>query len=189
MKTSGLLIGAAMVAVLVLQGCAMEGIVQNEHAAAPVAVPQTSAESQVSQRSGATEPAVTSIKSKSDFEAVQAAIQQQMQPGGRYASVDPSGRATVEGRLQDMGTLFAQHGDTDKMDSKALARLNDDQNAINGVLAARDGNRLICHDEMPVGSHLPKRVCRTLSEIQNQQNNSQKTMRELQMKPSEIGGH
>jgi hypothetical protein len=48
---------------------------------------------------------------------------------------------------------------------------------------------MVCHDEMPVGSHLPKRVCRTLSEIQNQQNSSQQTMRELQMKPSQIGGH
>lgn len=189
MKISGLLLGVAMVTALALQGCATGGNVQNTQAGIPAAVPQTSTGAQVSQTSETTGPTVTGIKSQSDFEAVQAAVQQQMQPGGRYASVDPSGRAAVDGRLQDMGKLFAQYGNVDKMESQALARLNDDQNAINAVLAARDGNRLVCHDEMPVGSHLPKRVCRTLSEIQNQQNNSQQTMREMQMKPSQLGGH
>lgn len=189
MKTSGLLMGAAvMVAVLALQGCATGGDVQNRQTVAPAAVPQAPAAPQVSGASDATGPAVTGINSKSDFEAVQAAIRQQMQPGGRYASVDPSGRASVEGRLQDMGTLFAQFDSVDKMSPQALSRLNDDQNAINAVLAARDGNRLVCHDEMPVGSHLPKRVCRRLSEIQNQQNNSQQLMRQMQMKPSQVGG-
>jgi hypothetical protein len=120
---------------------------------------------------------------------VQAAIQQQMQSGGRFASVDPSGRAAVNGRLQDMASLFAQYDSTDKMGPGVLSRLNDDQNAINATLAARDGNRLVCHDETPVGSHFSKRVCRTLSEIQNQQNDSQKAMRDLQMKPSQLGGH
>lgn len=177
-----------MVAVLALQGCATGGNVQGAPAAAPAAVPQASAGSQVSQ-SQATGPAVTSIRSKTDFEAVQAAVNQQMQPGGRFSSVDPKGRATVSGRFQDMASLFDQYGSVDKMNPTAMARLNDDQNAINAVLAARDGNRMVCHDELPVGSHLPKRVCRKLSEIQHQQNNSQQMMRELQMRPSQVGGH
>lgn len=176
-----------MVAVLALQGCATGGNVQGTPAAAPV--PQASTGAQVSHASKATGPAVTSINSKSDFEAVQAAVQQQMQPGGRFSSVDPTGRATVNGRFQDMASLFDQYGSVDEMNATAMARLNDDQNAINAVLAARDGNRMICHDELPVGSHLPKRVCRRLSEIQNQQNNSQQMMREMQMKPSQVGGH
>lgn len=188
MKTSGLLAGIAMVTMLALQGCATTGANSQDTQGAPAAVSQTSG-AQVSQDSKATGPAVTSVRTKSDFEAVQAAIQQQMQAGGRFASVDPSGRATVNGRLQDMGTLFDQYGDVDKMSPTAMARLDDDQNSINAVLAARDGNRLVCHDEMPVGSHLPQRVCRTLSEIQNQHNDSQQNMRELQMKPSQVGGH
>jgi hypothetical protein len=188
MKTSGLLAGVAMLPILLLQGCATSGGNPQNAQAAPAAVSQPSA-AQMSPASKATGPAVTSIRTKSDFEAVQAAIQQQMQTGGRFSSVDPSGRAAVSGRLQDMATLFDQYGDVDKMDPTAMARLNDDQNSINAVLAARDGNRMVCHDEMPVGSHLPKRVCRTLSDIQNQQNSSQQTMRELQMKPSQIGGH
>lgn len=188
MKISGSLTGTVMVTVLALQGCATGGNVQSAQAAAPTATSQTSG-SQASLASKATGPAVTSIRNKSDFEAVQAAIQQQMQAGGRFASVDPSGRAAVNGRLQDMASLFAQYDSTDKMGPGGLSRLNDDQNAINATLAARDGNRLVCHDETPVGSHFSKRVCRTLSEIQNQQNNAQKAMRDLQMKPSQLGGH
>jgi hypothetical protein len=188
MKTSGLLAGAAMLAVLALQGCATTGGNPQNAQAASAAVLQPSA-AQGSPVAKAAGPAVTGIRTKSDFEAVQAAIQQQMQAGGRFSSVDPSGRAAVNGRLQDMAALFDQYGDVDKMGPQVMARVNDDQNSINAVLAARDGNRMVCHDEMPVGSHLPKRVCRTLSEIQNQQNSSQQTMRALQTKPSQVGGH
>lgn len=187
MKTSGLLFGVTVVGVLALQGCTTAAGVQNAQVPTAVAAPQTTAAA--SHASAAAGPAVKGISTKSDFEAVQAAINQQMQPGGRFSSVDPTGRATVNGRFQDMAALFEQYGSVDKMNPAAMARLDSDQNAINGVLASRDGNRLICHDETPVGSHLPKRVCRTLSEIQNQQNNAQQMMRQNSMRQSQIGGH
>lgn len=192
MKTSGLLLGAAMMAVLGLQGCATSGNVQNPQAAAPATAPQAVAGPSASQASGATGPVVTAVNTKSDFEAVQAAVNQQMQPGGRFASVDSAGREAVSGRFQDMASLFDQYGSFDKMGPDARTRVDGDQNAINAVLAAHDGNRLICHDEMPVGSHLPKRVCRTLSEIQNGQQNANQLMRRMQSVGSDNimnGGH
>jgi hypothetical protein len=170
MKTSGWLFGAAAVAVLVLQGCAGSGGVKYAAGAQPGAASQASASSM---------PVVTAINSKDDFDAVKAAVDKLMQPGGRYASVDPAGRATVNGRFQDMSALFAQYGTIDKMAPAAKERVDSDQNAINAVLAAHDGNRLVCHNEMPVGSHLPKRVCRTLTEIQNEQKNSQQLIRRM----------
>jgi hypothetical protein len=178
MKISGLLISAVIIT-LALQGCATSGNVQNTQKAPSTAAAQTTSAA-VSQTSAATGPVVTSVNTKSDFEAVQAAINQQMQPGGRFGSVDSAGRATVSGRFEDMASLFDQYGSFDKMGPDARARINGDQNAINAVLAAHDGNRLICHDEMPVGSHLPKRVCRSLSEIQNAQNNANELMRRMQ---------
>jgi hypothetical protein len=181
MKTSGWIVAVVLAAGgLMLHGCASSGDVNyTPGAASGAATPASSSSTQI----------VTAVHTKSDFEAVRAAIEKQMQPGGRFSSVDPAGRATIDGRFQDMAALFGQYDATDKMGPTGLARLNDDQNAINEVLAARDGNRLICHNELPVGSHLPKRVCRTLSEIQNQQNNSQQMMRQMQMKPTQSGGH
>lgn len=171
MKISGWMAMAAIATTLALQGCAGDAGVKYAPGAEPSA----------SNTSATPAPAIVStITTKSDFEAVQAAIQQQMQAGKRYASVDPAGRASVNGRLQDMAGLFDKYGSVDKMGAGAQTRINDDQNAINAVLAAHDGSRMICHNEMPVGSHLPKRVCRSLTEIHNDQNNSHQMMRQMQ---------
>lgn len=183
MKTSGWWVMAAAVAGLALQGCASNGDLHYAPGAAPSATTHAT---------GATAPVVTGINTKSDFEAVQAAINKQMEPGGRFSSVTPSGRAEINGRFQDMAGLFDRYGSVDKMGPTNLAQLTGDQNAINGVLAPHDGNRLICHDEMPVGSHLPKRVCRTLSEIQNQKTNANtllRTMRNSGSYNTMYGGH
>lgn len=180
MKTSGWLSIGVLVSVALLQGCASTGGV----AYAPSAAPGSSAS-----KAAASAPVVSAIHTKSDFDAVHAAVEQQMRAGGRYGSVDPASRATVDGRFQDMAALFEQYDSTDKMGPTAMARINDDQNAINAALAAHDGNRLICHNETPVGSHLPTRVCRTLSQIQNDEHDAQQTMRIESMRPSQFGGH
>jgi hypothetical protein len=175
MKTSGWVVAVLLVAGgLALQGCASSGDVHYAPGAAPgAAAPATSASMQV----------VTAVHTKSDFEAVRAAIEKQMQPGGRFSSVDPAGRATVDGRFQDMAVLFDQHGSIDEMTPTAMARINDDQNAINAVLAPQDGNRLICTQETHVGSHFPTRVCHTLSELRSNSTNTQQTMHQLQSRP------
>jgi hypothetical protein len=183
MKAAGWLVVAMVVTSMALQGCAGgAGVVQY----APGAEPGSSA-----QAAAASAPVVTAIYDESSFQAVRAAVDQQMKPGGRYSSTAASERAKVNGRFDDMAALFSRFGTFDKMDQAAKSRINDDQNAINAVLAARDGNRLICHNEMPIGSHLPKRVCRTLSEIQNQKTQTDQMMRAIQSKGTNnpnIGG-
>lgn len=179
MKASKWIVAAMLVAGGIgLQGCASNATVDYSPGAAPSA-------------NAATKPttAITGITDKVSFEAVRKAVEQQMQGNGRYASVDSAERAKVNTHFNDMAALFDQYGSVDKMGPAAMTRINDDQNAINETLATRDGDRLICREEMPVGSHLPKRVCRTLSEIRNEQNNVQQTLRENSMKSSQLGGH
>lgn len=197
MRTSGKLIVALAMAGLVLQGCAADG---SRPDAAPVASAQASAPQ--ASAPAAPNPApqaaaipekggkpVVAANTKDDFDAIAAAIRQQMQPGGRFAFVDSKGRSSVNMRLDDMSVLFNRYGTVDGMSADAQSRLLDDQNTINEVLARYDSNRLICREEVPVGSHFPKRVCRTLGQIQQEQNNAQQMMRINQMRGSQIGGH
>lgn len=178
MKTSLWMVTIAVGAALALQGCASTGGVNYAPGAAPSADSAT-----------APAKAITGITDKASFDAVRSAVEQQMQGNGRYASIDSAGRTAVNTHFDDMAALFDQYGSVDKMGTAAMIRINDDQNAINKTLAARDGDRLICREEMPVGSHLPKRVCRTLSEIRNDQYNAQQVLRIRSMSQSEIGGH
>lgn len=163
MKTLGWLVMA--LGLVALQGCASNGGVQYAAGAQPPPPTRRAVSKAV--------PAVTGVHSRTDFAAVDAAIRQEMAPGGRFGSVTKGTRALVDGRLADMSALFDKYASVDQMDAGAVARLNDDQNAINAALAPNDGNRLICREETPVGTNIPKRVCRTLTQIRNQQNAAQ----------------
>lgn len=176
-------LAVAVVVAVVLQGCASDGGIKYAPGAGPA---------QATNAGASSAPVVTAIHSKDDFVAVRAAVSQQMQTGGRFASVSRDGRATIESRFQDMASLFDQYETFDKMTPNAREKINDDQNAINGELAHYDGNRLVCHDEYPVGSHLPKRICRTLTQIRDEQNSANQMMRRMQSNGSDNtmnGGH
>jgi hypothetical protein len=88
-----------------------------------------------------------------------------------------------------MGKLYDQFGSVDKMDQAAKVRLLADQSTVNAILTKRDGDRLICQTELPVGSHLPVKTCKTYSQIQAQERNAQEYLRQSFATPQNVGGH
>lgn len=186
---------AAVSGALLLQGCAQTGGVKADSPpTADVATAPAPAAVAMSAKSTAAIPEyegkpVVAADTKDHFDAVAAAIRQQMDAGGRFSFVTKDGRASVNSHLDDMGLLFTQYGSVQGMPALAKTKLLNDQNAINEVLARYDGDRVVCHDEVPVGTHFPKRVCLTLRQIQQQNYNAQQMMRESQTRPSQLGGH
>ena len=179
MKISGLMAVTVVAAALALQGCAGGGDIKYASGAQPSTAPQN-----------APSPAVTAVNTKDDFEAVQAAVKQQMQPGKRWGYIDPTDRGSVDQRFADMQALFDKYGTVDKMDGLAKTRLLDDQNAINEALARNDGNRLICQRVAPTGSHITKTVCMTLSEMRLREQNDKFNVnrQRLQGMNQQVGG-
>lgn len=185
MKASNRLILTLTIGALMLQGCVETGAIRSNSTVVSVPVQTTANAAPESASEAAAIPEndgkpVVKADTKANFEAVAEAVRQQMQPGGRFAFVDKAGRDTVTTRLADMQTLFNQYGGVNKMDPRATERLLADQNAINEVLARYDGNRRICWQETPVGTHFPRTVCRTLAEIQAQRVNSKQSMDQAQ---------
>lgn len=185
MKISNSLLYSFLMSALILQGCATTSSTQpNQVASAPTATPVAIA-AQVGRSAGAPAAAVpeengkpvVKADSKENFEAVVAAIHQQMQPGGRWQYIDAHERATVDGSFADMGKLYDQFGSVDKMDQNAKVRLLADQSTVNAILTRKDGDRLICQTVMPVGSHLPVKTCKTYAQIQAEQNGAQEFLR------------
>lgn len=185
MKASNRLIPTLMAGALMLQGCAETGATRASSTVVSVPVQTTADASPESASEAAAIPEndgkpVVKADTKANFEAVAQAVRQQMQPGGRFAFVDKAGREMVTTRLADMQALFNQYGVVNRMDPRATERLLADQNAINEVLARYDGNRRICWQETPVGTHFPRTVCQTLAEIQAQRVNSKQSMDQAQ---------
>lgn len=120
---------------------------------------------------------VVKADSKENFEAVVAAIHQQMQPGGRWQFTNVRERATIDESFADMGKLYDQFGSVEKMDQAAKVRLLADQSTVNAILTKKDGNRLICETNIPVGSHFPVKTCKTYAQIQAEQNGAREFLR------------
>lgn len=127
---------------------------------------------------------VLKADTKANFEAVAAAIKQQMGAGGRWQYVNARERDTIDGSFADMTKLYDQYGAVDKMDTNARARLLADQSTINAILTKKDGDRLICTSEVPVGTHFPVKTCRTYSQIQAEQFQAQKSLQDLNQRDS-----
>lgn len=120
-------------------------------------------------------PVVTATN-KDDFVAIAAAIRQQMGPGGRWQYTSKSEKENVDSRLIDMQGMFDKFGAVDQMDQATKTRLFGDQQAVNDILTRRDGNRLVCTNETPTGSHIPTRVCRTYAQMRQDEQDAQTMM-------------
>lgn len=188
MKISSPLLYSLMIGALVLQGCATTGSTESSQgmppapspAAAPATQPVGAPVASIPEEHG---KPVVKADSKENFEAIVAAIHQQMQPGGRWQYVDANERGTIGGSFADMSKLYDQFGSVDKMDENAKVRLLADQSTVNAILTKKDGDRLICETVMPVGSHLPVKTCKTYAQIQAEQNNAQEYLRERSATP------
>jgi len=176
MKTTGWLVIAAASGALMLQGCAVTGDTRASTAqAAPAPLVPTAASAPAAPAAVPEEHGKPVVKadSKENFEAIVAAIHQQMEPGGRWQFIDKGERATIDGSFADMQRLYDQFGSVDKMDQNAKVRLLADQSTVNAILTKKDGDRLICETVMPVGSHLPMKTCKTYAQIQAEQRGAQ----------------
>lgn len=190
MKISKPFIFTLMVGALILQGCATTGSTSPNNAATPSANATPPAAVQATGTSVAAVPEangkpVVKADTKDSFEAIVAAIQQQMQPGGRWQYIDKGERTTVDGSFADMQKLYDQFGSVGKMDQNAKVRLLADQSTVNAILTKKDGDRLICETVMPVGSHLPVKTCKTYAQIQAEQLGAQQFLRNRAVQNSE----
>lgn len=120
--------------------------------------------------------AAIKAETKADFVAVVVAVKAQMVPGGRYEFVDSSERETIDGNLAEMQALFDKFETVAAMDKDAKFQLYVDQENVNAILTHRDDRRMVCESARPVGSLIPKRICRTYGAIQRDRQFTQEEM-------------
>jgi len=116
--------------------------------------------------------------SKDKFDAVAADVRKEMEQGGRYQYVKPDERNQIDAKLAEMGTLFAESGSVASMKEDTKIKLFNDQEVVNSILQQRDGERVICKKEAPVGSHIPVATCHTYAQEVEARSGSQKQMQD-----------
>lgn len=132
---------------------------------------------------------IVKAENKADFAAVVIAVQNQMNPGGRYGYIDKKEREDVTAGLSYMQSLFDKYNSVDQMDQGTKIDLFNHQEAVNAILTRRDNNRLVCENTAPVGSHIPRTVCRTYGAIQQDRRATQQTMDDMKRVQTPKGGN
>lgn len=127
---------------------------------------------------------------KDEFAAVADHVRQQMAPGGRFDSVNKNDQETVNRDLGSMESLYDKFGQVDAMDQASKIQLYNSQSEVNAILTRNDGNREVCEQVKPMGSNIPKTVCKTQREINMQAEQSQRMMQDFSNRQnSQPGGH
>jgi hypothetical protein len=126
------------------------------------------------------EPAVNA-GDRDAFAAVAEWVRQQMKSGGRYAEIKSNERNTVNQRLDEIARMFEKTGSVDQMTLEEKKRLLVTQEEINSILGKRDGERLICTYERPIGSNVPVKSCETARERDERRNADRRDMERRQM--------
>ena len=156
-----------------LSGCAPPQAVKSSTTAA-------ASSAQIAQTPAGKTGTFVNAGTKAAFEAAVQATRQEMNTGGRFEFADRLQRETINGRFAAMQALFDKYGSVDRMPDDAKLELFNDQEKINGILTRTDANRLVCRTELPVGSHLPVKHCRTYGEIRRSERDTVNDLRRMQ---------
>lgn len=133
-----------------------------------------------------TAPAVNAATQES-FTHVAAWVRQEMDEGGRYSYVTATERARVNTTLDTMARLFAKVPTVAQMNDAQKTEMFNNQGEVNGILTLRDNDRLVCKNEIPVGTHIPKKICETAGAIRERQNSDKRYIERNRMTPRTRG--
>jgi len=134
------------------------------------------------------EPAVNA-DTKETFAAVSTWVRKEMVDGGRYGELSSSERRTVDAKLDEMGALLDKHGTVAQMTDADKTQMFNDQEQVNSMLSKRDGDRMICKNVAPIGSHIPVKTCKTAREIAQDQHNVNQFMNDRAQLTQKRGGN
>src|SRR5690242_2136151 len=156
----------------VFSGCAPPQAVKSS--------PTAATDAQIAQTPAGKTGTFVNAGTKTAFEAAVQATMKELNAGGRFEFTDRRQRETINDRFAAMQALFDKYGSVDKMPGDAKLELFNDQEKINGILTHTDANRLVCRTELPVGSHLPVKHCRTYGEIRRSERDTVNDLRRMQ---------
>lgn len=88
-------------------------------------------------------------------------VRREMRPDGKYEFIKPDEKVKVDAALDQMTKLFDEHDTVAAMTQDQKVALFNAQETVNSILTLRNRDRVICKNEAPLGSHIPKTSCHT----------------------------
>ena len=99
------------------------------------------------------------------FTEQRAAVEAEMQPGGRFGEIGQDERRQVDEAFDRMQAVLAGKSSMDELRQDDRVALINDQELVNALLTkAKTDSRMVCKRERRVGSHRLTSTCRTAAE-------------------------
>ena len=116
---------------------------------------------------------------KHDFMAMKSQVSKDFDQDKRYREITPADQETVKKTLARMEMRWQKAEDTAQLSPDDRIEMVNDEQLVDTILqhAAVD-SRVVCHREDPIGSHLPKNICRTVAQQKREQEKAQSSMRD-----------
>jgi hypothetical protein len=133
--------------------------------------------------------ASVNASSKDDFQTVAVWVRKEMTPGGRYSYVTDTERSAVNKELDNMNRLFEQNADVAHMNDQQKTQMFNSQEQVNSLLGKHDNERLVCKNELPIGSHIPVKTCQTAGMIEARRRNDVQYLQRTQNSPQLRSGN
>ncbi len=130
---------------------------------------------------------ILKVETLEDFDAQAKSVREEMAEGGRYEFIKPDERERVERLLGQVRTVLEKTPSVDNLDKKQTVTVLNAQEEINGILARRDSNRMVCERTAPVGSHIPQTQCATYGEREKARRNTADYARQQQLRATQCG--
>lgn len=116
---------------------------------------------------------------KHDFIAMKAKVSKDFEKGDRYREILPADQDKVLKALQRMDARWQKAEDVSQFSpDDRIEMVNDEQLVDNLLQHAAVDSRMVCHREEPIGSHMPKNVCRTVAQQKRDQEKAQDSLRD-----------
>ncbi len=108
---------------------------------------------------------IAGLWSKPQFEHNRADIIKTLaDPGGKYREISPADQKKVQDTLDHMEQRWQSTGDAPLTQAQQVEMANDQEVVTTTLDQASADSRVKCERETPIGSNLPKTICKTVAQ-------------------------
>jgi len=123
--------------------------------------------------------AIHGVQSKQDFIAMKAKVTRDLADRKEYNEIAPNDQKTVIATLDRMDARWQKADDFAQLSPEDRVGMANDQEVVTTILThASADSRVVCERIEPIGSKLPKNVCRTVAQMRREQQEAQDAERQ-----------
>ena len=124
------------------------------------------------------EDSIHGLQTKQEFTAMKAKMVKDIGDGERYKEISADDQKTLIATLDRMDQRWQHVDESGQLNPSDRVEMANDQEIVSTITQhASSDSRVVCERILPINSHLPKNVCKTVAQRRREQEKSQDAAR------------